>query len=245
MDCKMIQKNHQHPAQQIRIWIAEDEDELREILRDSLSGGNRTVRLFQNGREVLEALKREVFDILLTDLIMPEVDGIQLLKEVKSRHPDSIVIIMTGYASLDSAIQAIRGGAYDYIRKPFKLDELEIVIQNACEKISLIRENRDLLRILKETKEELGRLRETWDEHLNHVLSICWMMFGEKRNPEMELILKQISPLAPDFDLKKREAEEKALESLQRLADLKKERSITEQEFSTFKNILLKKLTKG
>ncbi|MDI6761898.1 MAG: response regulator [Thermodesulfobacteriota bacterium] len=230
------------PAQPIRIWIAEDEDELREILRDSLSGGNRTVRLFQNGREVLEALKKEVFDILLTDLIMPEVDGIQLLNEVKSRHPDSIVIIMTGYASLDSAIQAIRGGAYDYIRKPFKLDELEILIQNGCEKISLVRENRDLLRMLKETKEELGRLKETWDEHLSHVLSICWMMFGEKKNPEMELILKQVSPLAPDFDLKKREAEEKALESLQRLADLKKERSITEEEFSTFKKILLKKL---
>ncbi|MBM4350544.1 MAG: response regulator [Deltaproteobacteria bacterium] len=230
------------PAQPIRIWIAEDEDELREILRDSLSGGNRTVRVFQNGREVLEALKKEGFDILLTDLIMPEVDGIELLNEVKSRYPDSIVIIMTGYASLDSAIQAIRGGAYDYIRKPFKLDELEILIQNGCEKISLIRENRDLLRMLKETKEELGRLKETWDEHLSHVLSICWMMFGEKKNPEMELILKQVSPLAPDFDLKKREAEEKALESLQRLADLKKERSITEQEFSTFKKILLKKL---
>lgn len=230
------------PGQPIRIWIAEDEDELREILGGSLSAGNRTVRLFQNGREVLEALKKEVFDILLTDLIMPEVDGIQLLNEVKSRHPDSIVIIMTGYASLDSAIQAIRGGAYDYIRKPFKLDELEILIQNGCEKISLIRENRDLLRMLKETKEELGRLKETWDEHLNHVLSICWMMFGEKKNPEMELILKQVSPLAPDFDLKKREAEEKALESLQRLADLKKERSISEEEFSTFKKILLKKL---
>jgi CheY-like chemotaxis protein len=230
------------PAQQIRIWIAEDEDEFREILKGSLSGENRTVRLFQNGREVLEALKKEVFDILLTDLIMPEVDGIQLLNEVKRLHPDSIVIIMTGYASLDSAIQAIRGGAYDYIRKPFKLEELEILIQNACEKISLIRENRDLLRMLKETKEELGRLKETWDEHLNHVLSICWMMFGEKKNPEMELILKQVSPLAPDFDLKKREAEEKALESLQRLADLKKERSITEEEFSTFKKILLKKL---
>jgi len=231
-----------HSGQPIRIWIAEDEDELREILGDSLSGGNRTVRLFQNGREALEALKKEVFDILLTDLIMPEVDGIQLLKEVKSRHPDSIVIIMTGYASLDSAIQAIRGGAYDYIRKPFKLDELEILIQNGCEKISLIRENRDLLRMLKETKEELGRLKETWDEHLSHVLSICWMMFGEKKNPEMELILKQVSPLAPDSDLKKREAEEKALESLQRLADLKKERSITEEEFFTFKKILLKKL---
>jgi CheY-like chemotaxis protein len=229
-------------GQPIRIWIAEDEDELREILRDSLSGENRVVRLFQNGREVLAALKREGFDILLTDLIMPEMGGIELLHEVRRLHPDSIVVIMTGYATLDSAIQAIRGGAYDYIRKPFKLDELEILIQNGCEKISLIRENRNLLRMLKETKEELARLKETWDEHLSQMLGICWVMFGEKRNPEMELILKQASPLAPDFDLRKRESEEKALETLQRLADLKKERSITEQEFSAFKRILLKKL---
>ncbi len=227
----------------IHIWIAEDDDEFREILRDALTRENRAIRVFQNGQEVLDALKKGVFDLLLTDLMMPEVDGIQLLHEVKSRHPDSIVVIMTGYASLDSAIHAIRGGAYDYIRKPFKLDELEVLIQNACEKITLIRENRDLLLMLKETKEELARLKETWDEHLNQVLSLCWMMFNEKRNPEIELILKQIAPFAPDVDLKKREAEDKALETLQHLADLKKEKSITEEEFSTFKKILLKKLT--
>lgn len=231
--------------QPIHIWIAEDEDELREILKDSLSRKNRTVQIFQNGSEVLDALKQGRVDILLTDLIMPDVDGIQLLHEVKKLHPDSIVIIMTGYASLDSAIQAIRGGAYDYIRKPFKLDDLEILIHNACDKITLVRENRDLLRMLKETKEELARLKETWDEHLSQVLNICWRMFEEKRNPEMELILKQVSPLAPDLDLKKKMAEEKALETLQHLANLKKERSITEEEFSTFKKILLKKLTDG
>lgn len=231
--------------QPIRIWIAEDEDELLEILGSSLSSQSRTVRLFRNGRETLEALKKETFDILLTDLMMPEVDGIQLLHEVKRLHPDCIVILMTGYASLDSAIQAIRGGAYDYIRKPFKLDELEILIQNACEKISLIRENRELLRMLKETKEDLARLRETWDEHLNQVISICWMMFGEKRNPEMELILKQGASLPLDFTSGKQRTEEKALEALQQLADLRKERSITEAEFSTFKRILLRKLTEG
>ncbi len=235
-----------HSNQPIRIWIAEDEEELREILKDFLSGEDRVVRSFPNGRGVLEALKKESFDILLTDLMMPELDGIQLLHEVKGHLPDSIVIIMTGYASLDSAIQAIRGGAYDYIRKPFKLDELEILIQNGCEKIALIRENRDLLRMLKETKEELAQLKATWDEHLSQVLSICWMMFGEKGRPEIDLILKQVHPLAPDFDInKKREVEEKALETLQHLADLKKERSITEQEFSTFKKILLKKLTEN
>ncbi len=231
-----------HSNQPIRIWIAEDEEEFRDILKDFLTGERRVVQAFPDGRGVLKALERERFDILLTDLIMPDVDGIQLLHEVKSQHPDAIVIIMTGYASLDSALQAIRGGAYDYIRKPFKLDELAVDIQNASEKVWLTRENRGLLQMLKETKEELARLRETWDEHLNQVLNICWRMFNEKRNPEMELILKQVSTLGPDFNSVRRETEEKALETLQQLVHLKKERSITEEEFLTFKRILLKKL---
>ncbi len=231
-----------HSDQPIHIWIAEDEEEFRDILKDFLTGERRVVQAFPDGRGVLKALEEERFDILLTDLIMPNVDGIQLLHEVKRQHPDAIVIIMTGYASLDSALQAIRGGAYDYIRKPFKLDELAVLIQNASEKVWLTRENRGLLQMLKETKEELARLRETWDEHLNQVLNICWRMFSEKRNPEMELILKQISPLGPDFNSVRRETEEKALETLQQLVHLKKERSITEEEFLTFKRILLKKL---
>ncbi|MBM4339200.1 MAG: response regulator [Deltaproteobacteria bacterium] len=227
----------------IKIWIAEDDDELRQLLGGSLAQEQREILLFENGRAVLEALERSSYDVLVTDLMMPGADGIQILNKAKRLHPDSIVIIMTGYASLDSAIQAIRGGAYDYIRKPFRLDELEIILKNACERISLLRENRDLLRMLRETKEELARLKGTWEEHLSQLLRICWIMFGEKGNPEMDLVLKQINPPAPDFNLKKREAEERALESLQRLADLKKERSITEEEFSTFKKILLKKLT--
>ncbi len=231
------------PGQNIRIWIAEDEEEFREMLRSFLSRENRVVQSFQNGREVLEALTRDTFDLLLSDLVMPEVDGIQLLYEVKQHHPDGIVILMTGYASLDSALQAIRGGAYDYIRKPFKLDELEVLIQNACEKVLLVRENRDLLRMLKETKEELARLRETWDHYLNQVIHLCWMMFREKKSPEIDLFLQSVHPFDEGADLNRRREEEKVLETLQQLANLKRERSITEEEFSTFKNILLKKLT--
>ncbi|MEI9475288.1 MAG: response regulator, partial [Deltaproteobacteria bacterium] len=129
----------------LRIWIAEDDDEFREVLGNSLAKKRRDIRLFKDGREILEAIPGSNFDILIADLVMPGADGIQTLNEVKRLHPDRIVIIMTGYASIDSAIQAIRGGAYDYIRKPFKLEELEIVIKNASEKIALIRENKYLL----------------------------------------------------------------------------------------------------
>lgn len=229
-------------SQLIRIWIAEDEDEFREILVNALTRENREVQSFQNGRDVLKALERATFDVLLTDLMMPEMDGIQLLYHVKQRLPDSIVIIMTGYASLDSALQAIRGGAYDYIRKPFKLDELEILLQNVCEKIMLLRENKDLLRELKETKQELARLRATWDEHLNQIFHICWILLREKKHPETELFLKSLQPLDLGFESNKKEEEGTVLKTLQQLLDLKKEKSISEEEFSTFKKILLKKL---
>ena len=103
-------------------------------------------------------MRKEIFDLIITDLMMPGADGMEVLREAKERNPDSVVILVTGYASLDSALQAIRGGAYDYIRKPFKLDELEIVVKNACEKIMLVRENKGLLRRLKEALEEMKRL---------------------------------------------------------------------------------------
>lgn len=226
----------------IHLWIAEDEDELRELLKDFLQVEGRVVRTFRDGGEVWRSLETGFPDLLLTDLVMPEVDGLQLLDHVRRRFPDCLVILMTGYASLDSALQAIRGGAYDYIRKPFKLDELEVLIQNACEKILLHRENRDLLRMLKETKEELEQLKRTWEDHLDQVLRICWLMFKERKHPEIDWILKQVQPSPFDLTPKGGGAEEKAIETLQRLVDLKREGSITEQEFSSFKRLLLKKL---
>ena len=230
------------PKSNIRIWIAEDDAELREILGASLAYGQREIRLFEDGQAILEAARSSSFDILITDLIMPGVDGLQLLNEVKRVHPESIVIIMTGYASLDSAIQAIRGGAYDYIRKPFKLEELEIAITNVCEKIFLMRENKFLLQRLKETMEELNRLKENWDEQLVNILDIGWMISDTDKKTEMEIFLKQINPMPPDYDSRKKELQKKGLKDIDRLVELRKEGFIDEDEFLLLKKILLKKL---
>jgi DNA-binding response OmpR family regulator len=225
----------------IRIWIAEDDDELREILGTALKGGTRDIRLFQNGQSVIDSIQKKDFDILITDLMMPGADGIQILKEVKRFYPESIVIIMTGYASLDSAIQAIRGGAYDYIRKPFKLDELEIIINNACEKISLQRENRRLIEELKETKEELNSLRTTWDDHLSNVRGMLKERSHEETDSDMEFLLHQINPLPPDYDLKRKESQENAIDNLERLIYLRKTGFLSEEEFLSLKKKLLDK----
>jgi FixJ family two-component response regulator len=219
----------------IQLWIAEDDEELREVLGDFLSRGDREIRLFESGQKVLEAIGDASFDVLVTDLMMPGADGIQVLHEVKRLHPESIVIIMTGYASLDSAIQAIRGGAYDYIQKPFKLDEMEIAVHNACEKLALMRENRGLLQRLKETTEEVSRLQGIWDEHLTHLTGICWVNSDDEKNEEMELVLHQINPLPPDEGRKDKRIEEKALEGLGRLIQFRREGFLSEEEFFLLK----------
>lgn len=224
----------------IQILLAEDDDGLREILQEYLNKAGRVLHSNKDGQEAIEALKGAFFDLVITDLMMPGADGIQILKEAKRLHPDVMVIIMTGYASLDTAIQAIRGGAYDYIRKPFKLDELEIMVSNACEKISLMRENRRLFEQLKEALGEIETLKKTWDERLVNILGICGMISDEKKNSEMEFLLNQIYPMPPDGDFKKQGSHGISFDRLERLVQLRKERWITEDEFLKWKALLLR-----
>jgi FixJ family two-component response regulator len=236
----MIQLSHKTEPD-LRIWIAEDDDEFREILGNSLVQEYREIRLFKDGREILEAMPGGDFDILIADLVMPGADGIQVLNEVKRFHPDRIVIIMTGYASIDSTIQAIRGGAYDYLRKPFKLEELEIVVKNASEKIALIRENKYLLQRLKETVEEMNYMKEIWEEHMSNRMGLYSMVSPDQKISEMELILNQLNPGSPDQDIPRREFSEKAMPALEKLIQFRKEGLIDEGEFIAFKKMLLKR----
>jgi CheY-like chemotaxis protein len=227
-----------HSYDSIQILIAEDDDSLREILRNVLQNSQRVIQLSKDGDEAIQALKKSTFDIVITDLMMSGADGLQVLEEAKRCHPESIVIIMTGYASLDTAIRAIRGGAYDYIRKPFKIEELDIVVRNACEKIFLLRENKRLLQRLQETMAEMKNLRKTWDENMTNMFATPLMPL-EQSLSEIDVILKQIPP---DYDLKKKDSREKAIQDLEKLIRLKREGSIDEQEFFLFKKMLVNKL---
>ena len=200
-----------------------------------MSREGREILLFADGKELLRHLQRDpAFDIILADLIMPEIDGLKVLEEAKECNPDGVVIIMTGYASLDTAIHAIRGGAYDYIRKPFKLDELEIVVKNASEKISLIRENRYLLQTLKKTMEEMKQYRLA-DEGAN-VRKISSANLDQKIS-EMDVLLRQMAP--PDYDFKSKEYREQTFQNLKKLIEWKKEGYIDEAEFLSAKKVLL------
>ncbi len=126
------------------ILIAEDDTVQREIIGDILEQYNYTVARAAGGEEALESLRRTAFDLLLTDMKMPGMDGLELLRRAKSLRPDLDVVVMTAHATIKTAVTAIREGATDYLEKPFDKDELLLVIQRALEKGTLRRENRQL-----------------------------------------------------------------------------------------------------
>ncbi len=223
-------------AEKIQILVVEDDDSLREVILEFLKKPDRDISGEQNGKEAIQALQSHPFDLVISDLVMPGADGMEVLREAKKRNPDCVVILITGYASLDSALQAIRGGAYDYLRKPFKLDQLEIVVNNGCEKIGLIRENQRLLRKLKENMEEMKGLRKACSFHgyppENQVPADL-----DHKIFEMDVLLKQMLPL--DYDFKNTEGLEKAFQHLQRLMEYRREGLLNDAEFSSIKKRLL------
>jgi FixJ family two-component response regulator len=227
------------------VWVAEDDEELRNILSEFLRQSGGDIQVFGNGQDVLEAMKKDSFDILVTDLMMPGADGIQILREAKRLHPECIVIIMTGYASLDTAIQAIRGGAYDYIQKPFKFEEFGIVIRNASEKITLIRENRLLLQRWKDAMEEVSQLRESLETHLENMMGLWRRIWRDRKDPEIELILNQINPGPFDFDWKKKKADREAVSQIEKLIGMRKEGVIGDEEFLALEKAFSQKWREG
>jgi two-component system response regulator PilR (NtrC family) len=124
-----------------KILVADDEQSMREFLDIMLKKEGYKVSLASNGEEVVKVVENDLFDLILLDIRMPKLDGISALKKIKANSPETIVIMITAYASADTAIKAMKEGAYDYITKPFKVDEIKLIIKNALEKKSLQKEN--------------------------------------------------------------------------------------------------------
>lgn len=128
-----------------RILLVDDEDVLVQGLAGFLQDHGTTVDTANSGQEAIEMLKEQVYDLLVTDIRMPGMSGMSLLRHVQEHHSDVAVILITGYASTESAIEALRLGVYDYIEKPFEMLELLQAIVNALEHGALKRQNAKLL----------------------------------------------------------------------------------------------------
>ena len=133
-----------------KILVVDDERGMREFLTIMLQKESHEVTSAANGREALEQIGQKTFDIVISDLKMPQLDGIDVLKTVKESAPETVVIMITAYASTETAVEAMKQGAYDYLTKPFKIEEVKLIVRNALEKRRLREENLILKRKIQE-----------------------------------------------------------------------------------------------
>jgi DNA-binding NtrC family response regulator len=125
----------------IKVLIAEDEPHLGSILESFLTGRGYQVTTRRDGRAALEALRAEAYDVALLDIVMPEMDGLEVLRHVREEPTPPEVIIITGNGTIETAITAIKLGAYDYLAKPYRMAEIDVLVRRAWEKRQLSKEN--------------------------------------------------------------------------------------------------------
>ena len=132
------------------ILVVEDERSMREFLEILLGRHHHRVAVADSGSAAIALLSKDEFDLVITDLKMPGVGGLQILEHTRRLHPQTEVIIVTAFATTETAIAAMKQGAYDYLTKPFKVDEIVVTVKRALEKRALVRENVTLREELRE-----------------------------------------------------------------------------------------------
>ena len=132
------------------LLVADDDLVARDLLAEVLSGEGYRVHCADGGAECLRIAEAVPVDLALVDLRMPGVDGLQVLAQLRTRRPGVPVIILTAFATIETAIEAIRAGAYDYLSKPFRMDEITLVVRRTLEAQRLARDNERFRRELQE-----------------------------------------------------------------------------------------------
>ena len=121
----------------VRLLIVDDEEIMREFLREVLKDEGYEIELASSGKEALARMNESEYDIVLTDIVMPELDGLGVVAATRDLPYDPSVIVMTGYASMETAVESMKLGAADYITKPFNIDQIRIIVSNAVEERNL------------------------------------------------------------------------------------------------------------
>src|SRR5262249_29454279 len=133
--------DHEAPMSVARVLVVDDEKSMRDLLAITLQRAGYEVSMAEGGEAAIEASRRDAFHAIRTDRRMPKVDGMQVLRAARDVCPDTTVIVVTAVASTETAVEAMKLGAYDYITKPFKLDEVDLIIKNGIERKRLRDEN--------------------------------------------------------------------------------------------------------
>lgn len=126
---------------QAKLFVVDDDEAARTLLAEALAKEGYEVEAFASGQAAVERGRQAQPDVVLTDIRMEQGDGFLVLKEFKRFSPDTSIVLLTAFGSLEGAIEAIKQGAYDYLAKPFKRDDIRLVVQRSLEHCRLVREN--------------------------------------------------------------------------------------------------------
>jgi len=160
----------------MQVLVVDDETRARELLSEFCRAQGFDVATAHDGRAAIAAIARgpRQFGVIITDLNLPGADGFEVLQAARDANPSVYVVMITGYASIDSAVRAVREGAYDYLAKPFALGQLEVVLRRIRDRMELEQENRELTKLVGSrdapmVSTDLGWRLQAIEERLAHI----------------------------------------------------------------------------
>ena len=132
-----------------KLLVVDDDQIIRESLCEFLKLEGYQCRQAADFKQALGELEKQDYNLVVTDVNMPEMDGFELLRVIRKRYPEVVTIVITGYGTIESAVEAIKMGAYDYLTKPIVDDEIRMIVSRALEQQALLQENRNLRNLLR------------------------------------------------------------------------------------------------
>lgn len=218
-------------ALSIKLLVVEDDKNLRELLADYLTRPGLIIDAVSKGKGACEKVKNSPYDIVLTEIALPGASYLEVLKAAKDANPSVLVIIITDHASFEKATGALKKGAYDFVIKPFRLDELHVSLSHAIEKVKLMREREELSKNLKVATEELRSLKRGENrKNRNDARAI-----GLPQEVNIAAAAPLFEPLPIHYSGQFGQKGGELVEKLDRLNKLREKGAITEDEYFALK----------